>query len=415
MPATTQKGFPHAKVKNVTPYDLTQSPVRDNKMPLTRNLYELDEVVSALQTCLRKGWSRAHFWLWELLQSEEKVLADKTMHDLWLRIGGGHDPTLLTESDSLTLMGRVSAAIKEAKSLTAEKFLTQSAIQEKRPNMTLTAKSPEVAGRRAAGAKIFVTAVEEEGVEEAGNFWISLDSACRQGSRRDAFWLLQAAQHQFSADAIWTALKLMGRWSSTIELLRSQASPHPIEQLLHQSAALLILCTHGPEREVMLEPKKPDIRFERRTWASLTPGRRAARLNAIPVEALHANTTRGSMETKYTNIGDVRDPVALLTEGCAFWRRVTAAAGIVEDEETGAVEFPDDDRLEAFYQEYFPDDIPDEWSLADVTKSHGRGLGLTPVEEPPLMREMPVSHREWNIGTHVSMKKLKAPQAVVKR
>jgi hypothetical protein len=384
-------------------------------MPLTRHLYELDEVVSALQTCLRKGWSRAHFWLWELLQSEEKDLAHKTMRDLWLRFGGGHDPMLLTDTDSLSLMGRVSAAIKEAKSLTAEKFLTQSATMEKRPNMTLTAKTPEIQQRRLAGAKKFAAATAEEGVEEAGNFWISLDSACRQGSRRDAFWLLQAAQHQFSADAIWTALKLMDRCSSTIELLRAQASPHPVEQLLHQAAALLILCTHGHEREAMLMPQKPDMRYETRTWASWAPGRRAARQNAIPVEALHAGTTRGSMETKYTNIGDVRDPMALLTEGCSFWRRVTAAAGIIEDAETGAVEFPDDDRLEAFYQQYFPDDIPDEWSLADVTKSHGRGLGLTPVEQPPLMREMPVSRRQWNIGTHVPVKKLKVPQAVVKK
>jgi hypothetical protein len=35
---------------------------------------------------------------------------------------------------------------------------------------------------------------------------------------------------------------------------------------------------------------------------------------------------------------------------------------------------------EAFYNTYFPysvDDIPDEWSLAEKEKSHGRGLGKT--------------------------------------
>jgi hypothetical protein len=378
-------------------------------MPLTRHFYEIDEVVSALQTCLRKGWSRAHFWLWELLQSEEKELAHKTMRDLWLRIGGGYDPTLLLETDSLTLMGRVAAAVAGAKSMNTERFLRMTATMDKRPNMTLSAKTPDIEKRRAAGAAIFAKAVEEEGVEEAGNFWISLDAACRQGCARDAFWLLQAAQHQFSADAIWTALLLTGRCTPAIDLLRTQASPHPIEQLLHQSAAILILCTHGQEREAMLEPKKPDMRYETRTWTSWTSliGRRKARQNDIPSEALHAETTRGSMETKYTNIGDVRDPVPLLTEGCAFWRRATAAVGIVEDTDTGAIEFPDDDVMEAFYQQYFPDDIPDEWSHADTIKSHGRGLGLKPVDLPPLMREMPVSRREWNIGTHVPVKKLK--------
>ena len=33
-----------------------------------------------------------------------------------------------------------------------------------------------------------------------------------------------------------------------------------------------------------------------------------------------------------------------------------------------------DDELEAFYGTYFPDDIPDEWSLVDQKKSHGPGV-----------------------------------------
>jgi len=32
-------------------------------------------------------------------------------------------------------------------------------------------------------------------------------------------------------------------------------------------------------------------------------------------------------------------------------------------------------KKEKFYSKYFPQDIPDEWSLADREKSHGRGLG----------------------------------------
>jgi hypothetical protein len=54
-------------VTNVYYRELVTGP----NMPLTRHLYELDEVTSALQTCLRKGWPRAHYWLWELLQSDE--------------------------------------------------------------------------------------------------------------------------------------------------------------------------------------------------------------------------------------------------------------------------------------------------------------------------------------------------------
>jgi hypothetical protein len=35
-------------------------------------------------------------------------------------------------------------------------------------------------------------------------------------------------------------------------------------------------------------------------------------------------------------------------------------------------------KKEKFYSKYFPQDIPDEWSLADREKSHGRGLGKNP-------------------------------------
>ena len=36
-----------------------------------------------------------------------------------------------------------------------------------------------------------------------------------------------------------------------------------------------------------------------------------------------------------------------------------------------------DEHKEAFYDTYFPDDIPDEWSLESREMSHGRGLGKT--------------------------------------
>ena len=102
-------------------------------------------------------------------------------------------------------------------------------------------------------------------------------------------------------------------------------------------------------------------------------GRRKARVYAIPAEALDDTTTRGRLPAKYTNIDDVRNPVILLPEGCRFWKEVSMKIGLTVDAETGTARFPNDDVLEAFYEQYFPDDIPDEWSAADQGKSHGFG------------------------------------------
>ena len=109
------------------------------------------------------------------------------------------------------------------------------------------------------------------------------------------------------------------------------------------------------------------------SWAPLI-GRRAARLLAIPEKALCPGTTRGDLPSKYTNIADVREPVELLSEGCKFWQETLKERGITMDDETNTICFPNDDVLERFYEEFFPDDIPDEWSSADQQKSHGRGM-----------------------------------------
>ena len=146
----------------------------------------------------------------------------------------------------------------------------------------------------------------------------------------------------------------------------------------------------------------PSYKRDWQTWTDQA-GRRIARLHTIPAEALHAATTRGALPRKYTNIADVRDPVALLVEGCAFWRSATAAVGIVYDPDAETIEFPDDDVLEAFYQRYFPDDIPDEWPTIDQERSHGRGCKETaraPDPDPPV-REEPISRRAWLLATHV--------------
>jgi hypothetical protein len=147
-------------------------------------------------------------------------------------------------------------------------------------------------------------------------------------------------------------------------------------------------------------------RIYNRDWAAWmdAAGHRKGRLHEIPDAALHANTTRGSMPFKYTNIGDVRDPVSILSEGCRFWQEAFQSAGIAVEEDTGSIQFPNDDALEEFYERYFPDDIPDEWSTADQQKSHGRGFlekAAPSLLPDPAIREERVSGSSWNIGIHV--------------
>ena len=308
-------------------------------MPLTRHLYELDEVTSALQTCLRKGWPRAHYWLWELLQSDEHDLALNSLQNAWILFGAPFNTSILTleptDPDSwIALLRSIEVAIHAAKK-DAVFYMLQ--------------RTDEVE-------------LDQPVTKE--NFATTLKTACSENKRRLALRLLREAKQILPDDEID---KLIGS---------NYDSEDPEIKLALQAIAILAMCTTTLQPQPQNEEKDTVTPHMKRAWASWTPliGTRKARIYEIPTEALTPTTTRGSLSTRYTNIGELRDPVPSLFEGCAWWRACLEAVGAAQDEETGAVMFPNDDALETFYDTHFPDDIPDEWSMEDQLKSHGRGL-----------------------------------------
>ena len=353
-------------------------------MPLTRHLYELDEVVSALQTCLRNKWPRAPFWLWELVVSGETALAHRTLMEVWATDGGAWFMPAMTASAAqpphtdegwLRLLTTVVAAIERAGSVAAAPFL-QRTVSSRRPGTTPPAKSPAIMEYRATRAVAYVAALDPaEDIDRAlaSDWFVALEFAVRLNQRIDAAWLIHGVAPVLSADGIWTALEMIGIAASIITAFRTTARSDPRSQLLAQINAVLLMGAKEEDRELMCAAPPPPS--YQRTWADYTSrlGRRSARVYAIPTDALHQGTTRGRLPDRYTNIDEIREPKPLLPEACAFWRAALRECGAHEDPATGALAFPDDDVLEACGDRWFPDDVPDEWSAADQQKSHGRG------------------------------------------
>jgi hypothetical protein len=338
---------------------------------LTRHLYSLDEVVSALQVCLRfRRNDEAAFWLWELVRSDEPTLALQTLQQIWLDFGGGRyaqeilaaKPTM--DVDWLQLLSTTIQAIEHAGTASSVPLLLRT-VKGPRPGTT------PVKGLKAAGARPFMAALDPaEGMtrDQAGMWFLALNAAI-QATRDpvDATWLIQAAAPILSAEAIWTALQLIHPIDPVV---RAAATPHPVSQIQYQLTAMLL----------MLNPRDPPKRPLCLRWSDydIQLGRRAARKFPIPAMALHVGTTRGQLPTDATNIAIVRVPKSHLSEGCAFWR---AALRKIRDPNS-----------EAFHAAYFPDDIPDEWSADDQQKSHGAGLGPNaPLTPTPALREEPVA------------------------
>jgi hypothetical protein len=72
--------------------------------------------------------------------------------------------------------------------------------------------------------------------------------------------------------------------------------------------------------------------------------------------------------------------------GCKFWLNVGAL-------------IQDDDTLESVVEEYFPDDIPDEWSIEDRAQSHPVTLDVYKVHMKPEYRIKVV----WGLKKHVPL------------
>ena len=133
-----------------------------------------------------------------------------------------------------------------------------------------------------------------------------------------------------------------------------------------KAAATLLVSEKG---SVNLKPVRRYVDTDLFNELSELEGRRARRLFKIRSEAITYKTERGEMARSTTNIQEIREPLTALY-GSPYWDRAA--------EEFGGWRpiYKNSEAKETFYDLYFPDDIPDEWSQADQEKSHGNGLAF---------------------------------------
>lgn len=203
-------------------------------------------------------------------------------------------------------------------------------------------------------------------------------------------WILAYQLLQEGEDAWWDFLaryELVSQGSPSVrqcfEHLRSVCeSLFPEDESIHiacQATAIAFLCL-SPSRQTKSIYVLPETPIDSHSascgkeWKSLE-GRRGRRVYAPPSECLSWITSRGSNPYTKTTIKEVRNlSIDVLREkGCPFWQDALDTTN----------PWLNDDAFEQFWDTYFPDDIPDEWSSEDQKKSHGSGI-LRPKEEPSI-------------------------------
>ena len=147
--------------------------------------------------------------------------------------------------------------------------------------------------------------------------------------------------------------------------------------LSYRKCAIIgILCMDDTMIEKAITPiKKMDSNMNLyiEYWKS-TYGCRKGRAYSIKKESLYGKTTRGSMTVEESNLSDIYNSEELM-KGQKVYNELVNIFGSFEAFKE------DSNRYDEFYSHFFHDDIPDEWSLEEQEKSHGKGI-LTVGEKP---------------------------------
>ena len=306
---------------------------------LSRHLYRIDEVKACCYyTLLKRNYREALFWSMELCDTLMSAELLEIMLRAWFYGGGSY----LLLVDLLTLMKKDEISVEEILPFVG--------------GICACEKDASVLYLLARGS------ADWEKQPDTFAFRVSGQTA------------EVAAIKQRKALFAWTLLRChwsSGAWPLLLEL--STPKTRPVIELLQEqtgfvwesrAAALLLVCGYGTM-------KAPRYSLDERLveeWSALE-GRRGRREFKVRPEACLAVTERSKMGRNTTNIEEIREPLTAL-HGSPYWDTIAAEFGGWKPI------YKNDESKEAFYDLYFPDDIPDEWSLADQEKSHGRGFSV---------------------------------------
>jgi hypothetical protein len=203
----------------------------------------------------------------------------------------------------------------------------------------------------------------------------------REGRLRLCWQLLRCSERDSSLWwLLWSGVvpmkyetsSLVDRWNNicSLEDFWDKIDPHPCLDALQKDMkaydifARVVACSlsckvPAPSMAVMSTEEPIDLRKTISEWDSLSI--RKGRVYTIPYGCLYGMTMRG-------NGDDTSDEINAFTmTESPYWRRIVEF--YTKD---GA--WISDDAKEMFFDKYFPEDIPDEWSLAEKRLSHGPGV-----------------------------------------
>jgi hypothetical protein len=122
--------------------------------------------------------------------------------------------------------------------------------------------------------------------------------------------------------------------------------------------------------------RDPDMRSKVYRDVTATDLEFSRDLLPIKREAIYGLSERGQMSKSESTVGEIRGHIVktLINQGTPYWSQALAMY--------------DEQEPEEFYIKYFPNDIPDEWSLEKQLRTHGVGSLFTGASYVTLLRSL---------------------------
>lgn len=346
-------------------------------MPLSKHFYSLDEVQAALfYTAGRYDAKEAIFWCKEMIDSGCIGEAISTLFEAWIWHKGPFYNAWLLEAWTALRSDELS-----------ENAILLSVYQlcsfKKKDNSlwNILALSSHEVDRVTPRTPPLPLPIDEMDKKE-----LYFLRAIYQGKARSAWWI----SHYLETERVWWLVEWVythvnhdthiENWLNALkgyeDLLGYRSD---VYDTIIRCYAILYVCTkpskqHAP---LIMEDRMTNAIEE---WKKLD-GRKSRRIYTIPTACLYGRTHRGNMKWSQHNLVQLYHVEPYLV-GCPFWEEALSSHATITNEKICWIYEKD---REAFYQAYFPDDIPDEWSLVEKKKSHGDGV-LGPTDKVTLAR-----------------------------
>ena len=325
------------------------------KQCLTKHLYRLDEVLSSLRwSIITHNITDTAFWTIELCESNFEQECLDMLETIWIySIGFGSWFSL-----------RLIQSVYEEGSIEQENLveITCALARRRTCDSTIFHLLLRGATTPATWKPVFPHSKEYKRVKEG------VEDCLKRGKLNEAWLLGRAMQVEEQWEMLEAIASELGR-SEALQIIK-ELRPCVYENLATSYVLVSldeITWISSQEKIENVIPK--EVQEAIHDWKSEVSMRKRRALKPRP-EALLYLTERSEQTQYVTSESDIQMGLINTLKSSEYWSCVLEHY-MVDNK------WKSDEHIETFYETYFPDDIPDEWSLKSREMSHGRGLGKT--------------------------------------